>query len=367
MDPITVAIDVGPLRGHLTGVGVAVDRLCGALRARPGVQLLPYLVSARAEARSGERKLPLPAALATRAWARTGRPRADRWLPWAQVVHGTNYVAPPTRLPTVVSVYDLWFLANPRQATPAVRRAGAVLRRAVRRGAYVHATSQATADAARELLGTDRVAVVHLGTAGAPGAPGADPVDPGFGIDGRPFILSVATFEKRKSLPTLVEAFGQIATRLDDSLLVLAGAPGDDSDRVGAAIDRLPADVRQRVIRPGRVSDGAKAWLLKRSSVLVYPSLDEGFGFPILEAQAAGTPIVARRAGSIPEIGGDGVELVEGDDPAAYADAIEHVVTSGVKRLTLLEAGLRNVARFSWERTAEGMEALYRRAAEDGS
>jgi glycosyltransferase involved in cell wall biosynthesis len=121
------------------------------------------------------------------------------------------------------------------------------------------------------------------------------------------------------------------------------------------------------VICPGAVDDRAKGWLLKRSSALVYPSLDEGFGFPILEAQAAGTPIVARRAGSIPEIGGEGVELVDGDDPAAYAAAIEHVVTSGIRRLTLLEAGLRNVARFTWDRTAAEMEALYRRAIEERS
>ena len=121
------------------------------------------------------------------------------------------------------------------------------------------------------------------------------------------------------------------------------------------------------MICPGPVTDSAKAWLLKRSSVLVYPSLDEGFGFPILEAQTAGTPIVARRAGSIPEIGGDGVELVDGDDPAAFAAAIEHVVTSGIRRLTLLEAGLRNVSRFTWDRTAAGMEALYRRAITEAS
>ena len=139
--------------------------------------------------------------------------------------------------------------------------------------------------------------------------------DPDLGIDGRPFVLAIGTFERRKSLPTLVAAFGHLADRLGDSVLVMAGAPGDDSARIAAAIDALPAEVRSRVICPGPVSDNAKGWLLKRSSVLVYPSLDEGFGFPILEAQAAGTPIVARRAGSIPEIGGDGVELVDGDDP----------------------------------------------------
>jgi glycosyltransferase involved in cell wall biosynthesis len=261
----------------------------------------------------------------------------------------------------VVSVYDVWFLTNRGTSTNAVNRAGEVLRRAVKRGAFVHASSHATAEAARDLLGTDRVEVVHLGP--LPRPTGAFE-DPGLGIDGRPFLLAIGTFERRKSLPTLVAAFGHLADRLGDSVLVMAGAPGDDSARITAAIDALPAAVRSRVICPGPVSDNVKGWLLKRSSVLVYPSLDEGFGFPILEAQAAGTPIVARRAGSIPEIGGDGVELVDGDDPAAYAAAIEHVVTSGIRRLTLLEAGLRNMKRFTWDRTAAEMEALYRRAIE---
>jgi glycosyltransferase involved in cell wall biosynthesis len=364
MDPITVAIDVGPLHGHRTGVGLAVDHLTTALRLRFDVALHPYVVSFRAEKSDTEHKLPIPAGLATRLWAHVDRPRADRWLRGVDVVHGTNYVVPPSRLPTVVSVYDLWFLTNPREATAPVKRAGAVLRRAVARGAFVHASSHATAQIAREVLGTDRVEVVHLG---ATPRPTSAFDDPGLGIAGRPFLLSIGTFERRKSLPTLVGAFAHLAERLDDTVLVMVGAPGDDSSRISAAIEALPAGVRSRVICPGPVDDNAKGWLLKRSSALVYPSLDEGFGFPILEAQAAGTPIVARRAGSIPEIGGDGVELVDGDDPADYATAIEHVVTSGIRRLTLLEAGLRNVARFTWDRTAAGMEALYRRAAEEGT
>jgi glycosyltransferase involved in cell wall biosynthesis len=363
MDPITVAIDVGPLHGHRTGVGIAVDHLTTALRARPDVALHPYLVSFRADKRRSEHKLPLPAGLASRMWSRFDRPRADRWFSGVDVVHGTNYVAPPSRLPTVVSVYDVWFLANQHKSADAVNRAGDILRRAVGRGALVHASSRATAEVARALLGTDRVEVVHLG---ALPSPTGSTSDPGLGIDGRPFILAIGTFEHRKSLGTLVRAFGHLADVLPDTQLVMVGAPGDDSARVSGAIDALPAEVRARVICPGRVSDDAKAWLLKHSSVLVYPSLDEGFGFPILEAQAARTPIVARRAGSIPEIGGEGVELVDSDDPAVYATAIERVITNGVRRLTVIEAGIRNVARFTWERTATEMEALYRRAIEEG-
>ena len=86
----------------------------------------------------------------------TGRD-LDRWLGDAEVVHGTNYVVPPTRRPAVVSVYDCWFLTHPAQAAPAVRRAGEVLRRRVRAGATVHASSHATATLVRDVLGAERV------------------------------------------------------------------------------------------------------------------------------------------------------------------------------------------------------------------
>ena len=135
MDPITVAIDVGPLHGHRTGVGLAVDHLTTALRLRFDVALYPYVVSFRARASESEHKLPIPAGLATRLWAHGDRPRADRWLGGADVVHATNYVAPPSRLPTVVSAYDLWFLANRSGSTGAVQPGGsrAAARREARR------------------------------------------------------------------------------------------------------------------------------------------------------------------------------------------------------------------------------------------
>ena len=105
--------------------------------------MLPYVLSFRSRPTPPTRRLPLPAAVAHELWSRLDGPRLDRWLGDAEVVHGTNYVVPPTRRPAVVSVYDCWFLTHPAQAAPAVRRAGEVLRRRVRAGATVHASSHA--------------------------------------------------------------------------------------------------------------------------------------------------------------------------------------------------------------------------------
>ena len=117
---LRVAIDAGPLYGHRTGVGVATAGLLDALAARPEIELDPYVVSFRSKPAAGHRRLPVPGIVASHLWARSQWPRFDRWAGGAQVIHGTNYVVPPTRLPSVVSVYDCWFLRHPDHAAPVV-------------------------------------------------------------------------------------------------------------------------------------------------------------------------------------------------------------------------------------------------------
>ena len=115
----------------------------------------------------------------------------------------------------------------------------------------------------------------------------------------------------------------------------------------------------------GSVDEDTKAWLLHHATALAYPSLDEGFGFPILEAQSVGVPVVATRAGSIPEIAGGGAELVSLGDVDALAGALARVVDDEDRRRELVAAGRANVARFSWSATADALVRLYRRVKED--
>ena len=363
MTPLHVAVDVAPLHGHRTGVGVATAGIVDAIGRRDDVTLAPYLVSFRARPVPPERRLPLPAGLAMRAWARGDVPRVDRWLRDASVVHGTNYVAPPSRLPTVISVYDCWFLAHPDEASNSVRRAARVLRRAVRRGAWIHVSSQATADVAAELLGTDRIRVVHLG----PPTVEADPLAPEAPtfLHGHPFLLAIGTTERRKDIPSLVRAFARLDQGSRDLRLVIAGAPGDHHDQVLDAVAGLDHAVRQRVHVTGTVDAATKHALLARAEALVYPSLDEGFGFPVLEAQAAGTAVVACRVGSIPEVAGLGAELVEPASVEALAAGIGRVLDDTSHRHALVTAGRDNLRRFSWQRCADGLVDLYREAIED--
>ena len=362
---LTVAIDAGPLHGARTGVGNAVAWSLDALRELDDVELAPYVISTRARTQRPERRLPIPASAALRLWARTSTP-VDRWLGNPDVVHGTNYVVPPTRCARLVSVYDCWFLEHPEDAVPDVRRAGLVLRRAVAEGAHVVTSSDATTRRVRELLDTERVDTVLLGPPPVPVAPAPTAEPAGLPeLTTGPFILSLATFERRKNLPTLVAAFARLGREHPTVRLVLAGALGNDASAVERAIDRLDPAVAERVVRTGPVGDDAKRWLVAHARTLAYPSLDEGFGFPILEAQLQGVPVVASTGGSIPQVAGPAALLSPPLDAEALAANLYWIVTSDDMHAKLVRRGRANLQRFSWADTASRLRDLYVRLAED--
>ncbi len=263
-------------------------------------------------------------------------------------------------------MYDCWFLDHRDDAHPDVARSGAVLRRAVEGGATVVTSSTATSDRVRELLGVEPV-MIHLGppvrrepSAPAERSPAVEDV-----LEREPFVLSIGTAERRKNLPVLVDAFGRLGSEHETVRLVLAGRDGDDAPAVARALARLDPVVRSRVHRMTTVDEPTKQWLLHHATALAYPSLDEGFGFPILEAQLAGTPVVGSSAGSIPEIGGSAVLLSLPADVDALAANLFWVVTSEAQRERLIRLGRRNVERFSWESTATRLRSLYHRLADE--
>jgi glycosyltransferase involved in cell wall biosynthesis len=360
MNPLRVAFDVGPLAGPRTGVGHAVAAMRDSLVEAGDVELAQYIVSFRSRPPDGARRLPLPALVAHRLWAVADRPRVDRFLGAPDVVHGTNYVVPPCRAPQVVSVYDCWFLRHPTLASGAVHQAGRVLRRAVERGATVHASSASTAAEITDLFPGAHVATIPLAAVPIPEA-AADPPIPA--LVGRPFIAAIGTLERRKNLPLLIEAFGLLAGDHDEILLVLAGADGDDRPAINSAIDALDPAAARRVVMTGRVDELARSWLLRNAAVLAYPSLDEGFGFPLLDAMQVGVPIAASNRGSIPEVCGPAGLLCDADDAIALAANLVTAAFDETVRARLLAAATAQLQTFSWQRCATELAALYRRVA----
>jgi glycosyltransferase involved in cell wall biosynthesis len=197
-----------------------------------------------------------------------------------------------------------------------------------------------------------------------PGLPATGTGDPESGRDragARRYLLFLGSIEPRKNLTTLVRAFDRVAGIDPELRLVLAGRPGPDAD----AVARVVSDSRHgdRVVLPGYVDARARLDLLAGSTVFTFPSHDEGFGYPPLEAMAAGVPVVAASAGSLPEVLGDAALLVEPTDPDALASAIEQALSDDDLRATLAERGLRRARLFDWDTTACQLAALYARLA----
>jgi len=158
-----------------------------------------------------------------------------------------------------------------------------------------------------------------------------------------------------------VRAFGAVAAQRPDLSLVLAGPPGWGEEALAAAVAASPA--RDRIVRTGWLEPADLAALLAQAAVLAYPSLYEGFGFPPLQAMAAGVPVVATRAGSLPEVLGQAALLVDPGDTDGLAGAIGACLQDDALRARLVAAGHDRSALYSWERCGAGLEELYRSAS----
>jgi glycosyltransferase involved in cell wall biosynthesis len=280
------------------------------------------------------------------------------------VLHGVHYELPlAARLPQVVTVHDLTMFTHPEWHEPSkvayFRRA---LVRSLARASRVLCVSATTARDLGEMLSVDpaRVVVTPLGTdlARAPEAAVAA-VRRRLGLE-RPYLLGLGTVEPRKDLPTLVAAFAKLAADVPHDL-VLAGLAGWGSGALERAV--AASGVAGRIRLAGYVDEADKAALFSGADVFVYPSRYEGFGLPVPEAMACGTPVVTTTGGALPEVAGDGAVLVEPGDQAALAAAVRGLIADEAARAGLVRRGLARAAEHTWERCAELTAGAYRAAA----
>ncbi len=294
----------------------------------------------------------------TLGWMTRGAAAAVR-AQGASLLHCPAFVTPwNVRVPVVISVLDVTTRKFP-QDYPAEWRfyEGSVLPAQARRSALVVAISENTRrdviDAYR--MPADRVVTIY---------PGVDKV------------FASAPAISRSGAPTVLFPGAPIARKnLDVVLRALAGAPRDSAvaravlQISGATAERFPDHARRiaqlgltdRVQWLGQVPRDRLPATMAGASAVVYPSLYEGFGFPPLEAMAAGTPVVASNAPCLPEVLGDAAVLVDPDDDAALCRTLEQVLTDGALRDRLVAAGRARAATFTWARCAEETVAAYRR------
>ncbi|MEY2423386.1 MAG: hypothetical protein QOI95_3453 [Acidimicrobiaceae bacterium] len=366
----------GPLDA-MTGIGRYVIEMTRALAALGSETGWSYDIASTRErevpewlpAGVGRRVVPWPRKAVHLSWTLLDKPRLERLVGPADVLHALQPSFPiPTQLPAVMTVHDLIPREHP-EWHGRVERWGFrhAIDELVNRNWHVIADSRYVA---RELeavgVPESHINVVPLAISDPFRNPPAHDtrasVCSRYGIEPGHYVLAVGRVSARKNLVLLVEAFAAIPQR--DLVLVIAGSStGQEADRVRRACDRL--DIVGRVRFIGFVSDEDLPALVAAALMFVYPSLDEGFGLPPLEAMAAGTPVVAANAGSVPEIVGDAALLVDPTDRTAWTDAIDRVADDEALRGMLAAAGRHRAAAFTWERAAEQTMAVHRAALEN--
>jgi glycosyltransferase involved in cell wall biosynthesis len=304
------------------------------------------------------KQLPLPRQVLYETWhAPMSRwPKVERATGPVDVVHATAVAFPPAIAPVVVTIHDLAFLHDPRLAT---RHGHRFFRRGLelarRHARLVMCPSQATIDECIDAgLDRDRLRLVPWGV--APSTVTMDDVRPildRYSID-RPYVLFAGTVEPRKNLPRLLEAFARVPNDVD---LVLVG-PSGWNESIDAQLGALGSRVRTL----GFLGRGELDALLAGASVFCYPSLREGFGLPVLEAMAQGTPVVTSNSTSTAEIAGDAGILVDPVDVDAIAGAIRSLLDDRPEARRLGDKGRQRAREFTWERTADLVAGVYAEA-----
>ena len=286
----------------------------------------------------------------------------------ADLVHGPVFVGPLlAHCPVVITIHDLSFIRFPALFRPANRfYLAAMTRLSARRARRLIAVSAQAAEEVTRLLGvpSERVDVVYHGV-----EPAFRPLPAGEiaafrqrrGLPER-YVLFIGTLEPRKNLVRLVEAFARIR---DGRLrLVLVGGKGWLYDDLFARVEALGLD--EDVIFPGYVTSDELPFWYNAATVFSYPSVYEGFGLPVLEAQACGTPVLTSNVSSLPEAAGDGALMVDPYSVDALAAGLDRLVTDQPLRQKLRELGLAHARKFSWPRMAQETVRVYRRALAEG-
>ena len=365
-----ILVDYRPALRARTGVGEYVHQLVRAYakaatdddvavftsswKDRP-----PHGLAGELGARVVDRRVPVR--ILNYLWHRWEWPPIEQFAGPVDVAHSPHpLLMPATHAAQVVTVHDLFFLSNAAMTEGEVRRdyASHAIDHA-RRAHAVIAVTNYTRHQVIERLGVppDRV---YVCPSGAPTwrTIGQRPNIPPDGC-----ILFLGTLEPRKNIGVLLDAYAVlVARRPNMPRLVLAGRATDAAADWLTRMARAP--LAGRVTHLGYVPDAERESLYRSARLLVMPSLDEGFGIPALEAMSAGVPVVASTRGALPEVLGGAGALVDPQDVAALADAIDRAITDEAWALRAAEAGLARARDYTWSASAATLRRAYVDAAQ---
>ena len=372
---LPIGIDYTPAYEQGGGIGRYVRELVAALAEFDGET--PYRLFV---AGAGRKALPPPPGpnftyapcrvtpeWLARLWHRARLPiPVELWTGPLRLFHATDFTLPPVRsgTPAVLTVHDLSFVRVPGAASPALKAyLDRVVPRSVRRADHVLADSQATKDDLVTLYATPAQKVSVLLSGVHPRfKPTHDPaIRARYGIGEGMFVLAVGTVQPRKNYERLMRALVGLPEALSDVQLVVAGGRGWLEGPIYAAVESL--GLRERVKFIGFAADDDLPALYTAVRCLAFPSLYEGFGLPILEAMACGTPVLTSNVSSLVEVAGDAAVLVDPLSEESLGDGLVRTLSDEALRERLISDGIRQAASFTWARSARQLRDVYQRFA----
>lgn len=371
-----VAIDSTPLLNQRTGIGQYTYHLTrNLLGLSDKLELVLFCTSLR-KSISLQELIPkrsnlvyadyrLPARVVQKLWRTIGYPRVESFTGRLDIFHATNYIAPPQKKgKLVLTVHDVGFARMPGEHPRSTRAYTNILLEELDRADRVIVVSSFTKNEVIDVFGIqeEKIQVIYNGVAAHfsqiedKGA--IEQVFKKYGIDGN-YILFVGKLEARKNLAGLIEAFRLFKkeSKLEHKM-VLVGSLGWKAEEILEKLDEY--GLQEDVVRLGYVCDEDLPFLMNGADVFLYPSLYEGFGIPVLEAMACGTPVVASNTTSLPEVVGDTGLLVNPTSPGEIAEALTRILVDSALRKTLIMKGLERAASFTWRHAAEQTLRLYK-------
>jgi glycosyltransferase involved in cell wall biosynthesis len=328
---------------NLTGVGVYSRELVfGLAHAHQDTEFL-YCYRAHRLRRAFQEQIPSNVA---RVWL-----RADGIWPYsAQLFHGLNQRVDSVRAKRIVSTFHDLFVLTGDYSSPEFRlRFTGQAQRAAERSDLIIAVSEFTADQVVNVLGVERsrIRVIHHGVNRPAAAPPTDD-------ERENLILHTGAIQHRKNIIRLVEAFEQTP---EGWRLVLAGSLGFGAAEILSRIDQSPR--KASIELPGYVGSERLEELYRKARIFAFPSLDEGFGMPILDAMARGVPVLTSNRSATREVAGKAALLIDPLQAESVKGGLLRIVCSSALRNELRESGMRRAASFSWETAAQQTWKVY--------
>ncbi len=273
------------------------------------------------------------------------------WPRAVNLFHALNQRVDASHYRRVVSTFHDLFVLTAEYSTPEFRqRFAEQARRAAERSDLIIAVSQFTADQVESLLKVERTRIRVI-----PHGCGGVVEDVPATASREQLVLFVGAIQKRKNLLRLVRAFEKTKPNWK---LVLAGSTGYGAAEILRVIEESPR--RGDIEIPGYLSSDALESLYRRAAIFAFPSLDEGFGMPVLEAMARGVPVLTSDASALREVAGTAANLVNPNDINSIAQGLNDLMGSQKLREQFANAGRAHSAGFTWERTVEQTWAVYR-------